>query len=97
MDSLPPSFWVAFASLTFTVMVSVATGAFMLGRISQRVTHLEKSVSSQSELIQRVVTMEADMRHANATLGKLDRDMDNVSRQLANIAMGRVGDMRELP
>lgn len=93
---MPPAAWIAFASLAFAVLGAVASGAFMLGRVSQRVTALEKRADDDAGLMEKVVTLEVEMKHANASLTKLSRDMEWVSRQLGNIAMGRLGHSGEM-
>ena len=93
---MPPSAWIALASLAFGLLSAVATGAFMLGRVSQRVTALEDRAAEDAGLMAKVITLEVEMKHTNATLAKLAREMEGVNRQLGNIAMGRVGQSAEI-
>lgn len=93
---MPPSAWIALAGLAFTVICAIASGAFMLGRVSQRVTALEDRAKGEVGLMAKVITLEAEMRHANTSLAKLGREMESVNRQLGNIAMGRVGAAGEM-
>lgn len=69
--------------------------AFWMGVLSQRVRHLESfgfmKVSNQiTELKTKQDAMGEDV-------GEMKRAMEGVQRQLANISMGRVGQVLELP
>ncbi len=85
---MPPTAWIAIA-----VFLLTQTGvlAFMLGRLSQRVSAVEKESEGHGDLSDKVTRLIVQQEHANATLTKLVNNSENVNRQLGNIAMGRVG------
>lgn len=90
------SAWIGVASLAFTVLIQTALMAFWLGRLSQRVTSVEKAGEGRQDLADKVTRLTVEMEHANAALTKMGREMEGVNRQLGNIAMGRVGHAAEL-
>lgn len=73
------------------MFVQTSVVAFALGRLFQRVTQVEKATEERGELSDKVTRLTVEMEHANATLGKLVNNSENVNRQLGNLAMGRVG------
>lgn len=93
---MPPSAWIALASLAAVMLVQTSVVAFALGRLVQRVTTVEKASEDRSELSDKVTRLTVEMEHANATLSKLVNNSENVNRQLGNIAMGRVGQAVEV-
>jgi len=89
-------------SLGLAILVQTAVVAFFGGKISQRMTSAEKRLGEQdhkieaktgdqSVLVERVVRLQVQMEHSNATLDKVSAAMEGVQRQLGNIAMGRIG------
>lgn len=88
--------WIALAALFVTVMVQGLAFAFWAGRLSQRVTGLEKSAEGDAGHGEKIIRLTVEMEHANAALAKMGREMEGVNRQLGNIAMGRVGHAAEL-
>lgn len=93
---MPPSAWIALASLAAVMLVQTSVVAFALGRLVQRVATVEKASEDRSELSDKVTRLTVEMEHANNTLNKLVNNSENVNRQLGNIAMGRVGQAREM-
>jgi hypothetical protein len=93
---MPLPAWIALAALFVTVMLQGLTFAFWAGRLSQRVTNLEKGAEGDAGLGEKVIRLTVEMEHANAALLKLGTQMEGVNRQLGNIAMGRVGQAAEL-
>lgn len=83
--------WISFASLAFTIFTSTAVLSFMLGRLSQRVTHVEQRTDSHGSVADKVTELGVEMRHANTTLSKQGSQLEGIHRQLANIATGRIG------
>jgi hypothetical protein len=59
--------------------------AFWVGGLSQRVKQLEKE-SIGDDLRAKVIRLEVQMESAAATLEKVDRSLQGIHRQLANIA-----------
>lgn len=86
-----PSAWLGIVGLGFTVLLQTAIFAFWLGRMSQRMTAVEKASEDRSELSDKVTRLQVEMEHANQALSKVGREMEGVNRQLGNIAMGRIG------
>lgn len=89
-------------SLGFAILIQTGVIAFFLGRMSQRMTSAEKrlgeqdaklesKVGDQSVLVEKVVRLQVQMEHSNATQDKMAFTLEGVNRQLGNIAMGRVG------
>lgn len=93
---MPPSAWIALASLAAVIFIQTAVVAFALGRLFQRVTQVEAATADRSELSDKVTRLQVEMEHANAALSKVGREMEGVNRQLGNIAMNRVGNAVEL-
>ena len=88
---MPPSAWIALASLAAVLFIQTAVVAFALGRLFQRVTQVETATADRGELSDKVTRLQVEMEHANAALSKVGREMEGVNRQLGNIAMNRVG------
>lgn len=86
-----PTPWLGILTLFVTVLLQTAFLAFWLGRLSQRVLTVEKATQDSDGLMAKVVRLEVQMEHANHALDKVAREMEGVSRQLGNIAMGRIG------
>lgn len=93
---MPPSAWIALASLAAVMLIQTSVVAFALGRLVQRVATVEKASEDRGELSDKVTRLTVEMEHANNTLNKLVNNSENVNRQLGNIAMGRVGQGREI-
>jgi hypothetical protein len=79
--------------LAFAMLVQTAAIAFWAGRMTQRLTAVEK-IAGDSEKVTRLVV---EMEHATAGIERLEHQMENVQRQLANIATGRMGQSGVLP
>ena len=80
----------------YAPFVGLMALAFWMGVLSQRVRQLEKIAADGPDLNEKVTRLTVEMEHANATLVKLASHSENVNRQLGNIAMGRVGQSKEL-
>jgi hypothetical protein len=93
---MPLSAWIALAALFVTVTIQGLTFAFWAGRLSQRVTGLEKSGENDAGLGEKVIRLEVQMEHATEALRKVNSNLEGVNRQLGNIAMGRVGHVAEI-
>lgn len=89
-------------SLGFAILVQTAVVAYFGGKMAQRMTSAEKRLSEQdvkieskigdqSVLVEKVVRLQVQMEHSNIALDKVGHTLENVNRQLANIAMGRIG------
>ena len=64
--------------------------AFWVGGLSQRVKQLEKDAVGD-EMRDKLTRLDVHMENAQAALEKMERQLQVVHRQLANIATGRVG------
>lgn len=95
-------------ALGFAILVQTALVAFFGGKMSQRMTSAEKRLGEQdtkidnkmgdhSVLVEKVVRLQVQMEHSNATQDKMAFTLEGVNRQLGNIAMGRVGHGGEMP
>lgn len=95
-------------SLGLAILVQTAVVAFFGGKIAQRMTSaekrlaeqdvsIEKKIGDQTALLMQMAEMRVEQKHSNATLEKLCHEMTGVHRQLANIAMNRVGLGGEMP
>ena len=93
---MPPSAWIALASLAAVIFIQTAVVAFALGRLFQRVMQVEVATADRGELSDKVTRLQVEMEHANAALSKVGREMEGVNRQLGNIAMNRVGNIVEM-
>lgn len=91
-----PSAWAGILSLAFAILLQTAILAFWLGRLSQRLATVEKVSEGREDLSDKVIRLTVEMEHANATLAKLVNNSESVNRQLGNIAMTRVGQVKEL-
>lgn len=76
----------------YAPFVGLAALCFWMGVLSQRVRQLEKD-SDRGSLIELKVKMAA----VEKTVGNIDSALQGINRQLANIAMNRVGQAFELP
>lgn len=86
---MTPANWIALAGVALSfvgLLITAATGAFHLGRLSQRVDTLEKAAAEDRGLSEKVVRLEVQMENSNKQLEAIHRDMQGIQRQLANIA-----------
>lgn len=88
---MPHSAWIGVASLAFAILLQTAVLSFWLGRLSQRVLTVEKSVDGREDMADKVTRLTVEMEHANVTLAKLVNNSENVNRQLGNLSMGQLG------
>jgi len=88
--------WIALASLFVLISLQGLAFAFWAGRLSQRVTGLEKQGDGDATLAEKVIRLTVEMEHANASLLKMGNQLEGVNRQLGNIAMGRMGQSGEM-
>lgn len=88
---MPVAAWIALAGLFVTVSAYGATFAYFLGRQSERIATLEREAKREAGLSDKVTRLEVHVEHANEKLDSLDRTMQGVNRQLANIATGKGG------
>lgn len=88
--------WVAFAALLFTVTMALLTGAFFMGRLSQRVTGLEGQIKKESGTHDSVIVLETQMVTCLERLASLQRSAEGTQRQLANLMGKRGGEIQEL-
>lgn len=75
--------------LILAFVVQTAVIAFWAGRMTQRLTAVERHADERQGLNDKVTTLTVEMAHANASLDKLGHHMEGVQRQLANLATGR--------
>jgi hypothetical protein len=89
-------------SLGLAILVQTGIVAFFGGKMSQRMAsaerrlaeqdeQIEKKIGDQSALVEKVVRLQVQMEHATSSIDKVVHTLENVNRQLGNIAMGRVG------
>ena len=89
-------------SFGLALLVQTAVISYFMGRLSQRMISAEKrlgdqdtkidtKIGDQLSLLTQVAELKVEMTHTNKTLDKVCHEMTGVSRQLGNIAMGRVG------
>lgn len=104
---MAPTFLVSLLSLGFAILVQTAVIAFFGGRLSQRMlsaenrlgeqdTKIDRKLGDQTALVKSVAKLETQMEHSSKLLDKLVNNSENVSRQLGNIAMGRIGQGGEM-
>lgn len=91
------SAWVGVLGLALGVFLQSIALSFWLGRLSQRLSTVERSTDDRAGVGDKVIRLEVQMEAANKTLEKVGREMEGVNRQLGNIAMGHVGVSAELP
>lgn len=91
------SAWIALASLSAMLFINVAVVAFMLGRLSQRVSTLERDGSALQGLRDAVTTLTVQMKDAKDDIAHLLRDMASLQRQLSNLMADRGDRLVELP
>ena len=84
---MPDTAWL---SLAIVILIQTALVAFFLGRLSQRVTTIERESAGREGLGDRITRLEVKMDAATGTLERLDGHMVSAQRQLANIAAGRI-------
>lgn len=87
---MPFPAWLALAGLAFTTLLQTATFAFFMGRLFQKVEALERAATGDASLNDKVIRLEVQMENANANLASMDRHLQGVNRQLANIATGQL-------
>lgn len=80
----------------YAPFVGLMALAFWMGVLSQRVRQLEKDCDRGS-LLERVTRLEVKMDGADKKLDHIDTNMQGINRQLANIAMNKVGEAVALP
>lgn len=89
-------------ALGFAILVQTAVVAFFGGKLSQRMTSVEKrlgeqdvkidkKIGDQTALTEGVVELKVEQKHTTKAIEKLAREMEGAHRQLANIATDRVG------
>lgn len=88
---MPVAAWFALAGLFLTVLLQGAAFAFFLGRLTERTSTLEREAKREAGLSEKVIRLEVQLEHANEKLDSLDRTMQGVNRQLANLATGKAG------
>lgn len=79
----------------YAPFVGLMALSFWMGVLSQRVRHLESF--GYMKVSHQVVELITKMEASETKLTSLDQRMEGVQRQLANISMGRVGTVVELP
>lgn len=93
---MTPSAWIALASLAAVLFVQTSVVAFALGRLFQRVTQVERDVEHRATTNDTVIELKVKMDHMEAAMTKQATTLEGMSRQLANIAMNRIGLSGEL-
>lgn len=68
---MSPSAWIAFAGLASTVFIQCVVLAFMLGRLFQRVSTLEKGNDTLARLDSTVTRMDVNMGHMVSSIDEL--------------------------
>ncbi|QTC88012.1 hypothetical protein [Brevundimonas pondensis] len=94
---MTPSIWLALASLCAGLFVQVAVFAFMLGRLSQRVTTLERDGSALQGIRDAVTKLTVQMDTAQGDISHISRDVSGLQRSLSNIVTDRASKALELP
>lgn len=79
---------IALAGLFITISLQGAAFAFFMGRLTQRVITLEKAGEGDGDLSEKVIRLDEQMKVANKSLEQMDRHLQGINRQLANIATG---------
>lgn len=88
---MPLAAWIALGGLFLTVSAYGATFAFFLGRQSERIATLEREAKREAGLAETVARLDERMKSQGEKLEHLDRTMQGMSRQLANLATGKGG------
>jgi hypothetical protein len=89
--------WVGVVGLFIVVMAHTTGFAFWLGRLSQRMSTVEKATDGGAALNNIVIELKVKVEHMEGSMEKMSREMEGVNRQLGNIAMGHIGRAVELP
>lgn len=79
----------------YAPFVGLMALSFWMGVLSQRVRHLESF--GYMKVSNQVVEIMTKMKGFDEKLDSLDRRTEGVQRQLANLSMGRQGQIYELP
>jgi len=93
---MTPSVWVAMAGLFAGLFVQVAVFAFMLGRLSQRVTTLERDGSALQGIRDAVTKLTVQMDTAQGDISNINQTVSGVQRSLSNIMTGRASKVVEV-
>lgn len=89
--------WVGIVGLCFTILIQAVSVAFWMGRLSQRMSTVEKATDSGAVTATIVIETKVKVEHMEGSMEKMGREMEGIHRQLGNIAMGHVGALAELP
>lgn len=90
------SAWIAMGALGVALLVHAVAAAFTAGKHSQRITNLERSIGDSNALNNMVIELRVKMEHVETQMLKQSATLEGVNRQLANIAMGRMGSSGEI-
>lgn len=80
--------WIAFAGLAFTVTMAMLTGAFHMGKLSQRVSDVEDTLRKESGTHDDVIRLGVKMETALTDIGSVKTSVASLQRQIATL-MGR--------
>ncbi|MGA0604848.1 hypothetical protein ACO2Q0_02520 [Phenylobacterium sp. VNQ135] len=86
---MPHAAWLALAGLFVTTLLQTAAFAFFMGRLFQKVEVLEKGAAGEAGVTEKVIRLEVEMKHANDQLASMNRHIEGVNRQLANLATNK--------
>lgn len=85
------SAWVAIGSLGLGLVFHIVVIAFSMGKLSQRVTNVERDSDDRGALNNMVIELRVKMEHVEGHQVKQNASLEGIQRQLGNIAMGRIG------
>lgn len=85
------SAWIALGSFGFAFVLHVVAIAFAMGKLSQRVTNVERDTDDRGALNNMVIELRVKMEHVEGHQVKQNASLEGIQRQLGNIAMGRIG------
>ncbi|MBI1405716.1 MAG: hypothetical protein GC145_06275 [Caulobacter sp.] len=82
---MPLTAWIALAALFVTISLQGVGFAFFMGRLSQRVQSLEKTSDDEAGMFEKFIRLDEQMKVANKNLEAMDRHLQGINRQLANL------------
>jgi hypothetical protein len=93
---MTPSAWIALGSLAVALGVHAVVVAFMMGKLVQRVSNVEREVGDRASMNDTVIELKVKMGHVETEMQKQSAALEGIHRQLGNIAMNRIGLAGEL-
>lgn len=87
---MPHAAWIALAGIAVTILLQSLLFAYFIGKLSEKVDSLSKAGEGHGDVALAFAefkgSVEATMTAQRDTIASLDRSMQGVNRQLANLA-----------